>query len=395
MMGPRASRGARTIVAAAAIGGVALATVGACTLYSTGLGDVGGDASIIPPTQDAMTSEPPVEIADAQEAAADVPTSDGPDACAPIETDCLDGIDNDCNGKTDCADPACTAGYTCVPTASNGWSGYALYDDGRTTGCPTSYPTALDTYEGIIFSPATCTACSCTASGTTCGTSAVSCGATCTVALDTIGATCDDFGDPITIDGTSSCSASVPPATGGTCASGGGGATVPPVSFSKLSRTCGATHGPGGGCAAGNSCVADAPTGTHGICLTQVVAGSVLCPTAYPHANVVMPTATSFTDTRACTSCSCGGPNGASCSGSVTLFPATACPPPDPFNDSGVPLPLTANGTCEPNLVTASSSYASGSLQTTVTSQGSCVADGGASTGSVTPVNQTAYCCQN
>src|SRR5438270_2551965 len=28
-----------------------------------------------------------------------------PDACDVLESDCLDGIDNDCNGVADCADP--------------------------------------------------------------------------------------------------------------------------------------------------------------------------------------------------------------------------------------------------------------------------------------------------
>jgi len=32
---------------------------------------------------------------------------------------CTDGIDNDCNGATDCADPACSAGPPCVPALSN------------------------------------------------------------------------------------------------------------------------------------------------------------------------------------------------------------------------------------------------------------------------------------
>jgi hypothetical protein len=392
-MGPHASRNARAIVAAASIAGVALAAVGACTLYSTGLGDIGGDASIVPPEHDAGSFDAPVVlISDANEAAADVIVPNGPDGCAPLETNCLDGIDNDCNGKTDCADPACGAGYTCVPSAANGWSGYALYDDGRGAPCPSSYPTQVDTYEGIIFSPASCAACVCTPSGVACGTTNVACGATCGVTNDAVGTSCVDFGDAITIDGTSSCSASVPTTTGGSCASSGGGATIPPVSFSKLSRTCVATGGAGGGCAAGNSCVAVAPTGTHGACVSQAIIGSVLCPSGYPHANVVMPTSTSFTDTRACTSCSCTGPNGASCAGSVTLDPALDCAA---AGFGAAPITFAANGACNPDLVDAATSFLSGSLQATVTSQGSCATDGGAPTGSVTPANQTAYCCQN
>ncbi len=346
------------------------------------------------PVLDGSPADVPVTIVDAHEAAADVSAPpDGPDACAPLETDCLDGVDNDCNGQTDCADPACGAGYTCVPAAATGWDGYALYDDGRLTACPDTYPTQLDTYEGIISFPATCTACSCAASGATCGTSSVACGATCAVAQDAVGTACSNFGDAISIDGTSSCSASAPPLVPGTCASSGGVATIIPAAFSKLSRTCGATRGPGGGCVAGNSCVAKAPAGTHGMCVSQAVAGSVVCPSAYPHANIVMPTATSFDDTRGCTSCSCAGPNGASCSASVTLFTGSACT--GSFGgDGGSQISLVANGTCNANVVSAPTSFLSGELQSTVT-QGSCSAGGGAPTGSVTPLNQTAYCCQN
>ncbi len=31
---------------------------------------------------------------------------------------CTDGVDNDCNGQTDCADAACTGGGACIPTLS-------------------------------------------------------------------------------------------------------------------------------------------------------------------------------------------------------------------------------------------------------------------------------------
>jgi len=390
------SRRARVIVAVTSIGGIALATVGACTLYSTGLADSGGDASVIVPGHDATAPDAPVEVADAQEAAADVGAPEaGPDGCAPIETNCLDGLDNDCNGLTDCADPACTAGYECVPSPATEWTGYSLYDDGRATACPSTYGTQEDTYEGLIFSPAQCAACVCTASGAACGTSAVACGPTCGATLATLGATCDDFGVAVSLDPSSSCSATVPTASAGTCASSGGAATSPPVSFSKLSRTCGETSGPGGGCSVGQACVAKPPSGTHGVCVSQAVSGATLCPSAYPHAYIVMPSATSFDDTRGCTSCSCGSPRGVSCAASVTLYPAIGCTDGSAGDDGGGPISFAANGTCQPDLVDASTAFASGMLQANVTSQGSCTPDGGTATGTVLPTNQTAYCCQD
>src|SRR5690349_18294984 len=50
--------------------------------------------------------------------------------------DCDDGLDNDCNGKTDCADTACTALYQCIPTPPVGWTLTAESDNTR-PACPT------------------------------------------------------------------------------------------------------------------------------------------------------------------------------------------------------------------------------------------------------------------
>jgi len=33
------------------------------------------------------------------------------------------GVDDDCNGLVDCADPGCVVGFECVETAPDGWSG--------------------------------------------------------------------------------------------------------------------------------------------------------------------------------------------------------------------------------------------------------------------------------
>jgi hypothetical protein len=392
-MGWSSSRRATTILGVISAVGIALAAVGACTLYSTGLGEVPGDAATTVPIDDATASEPPVEIPDARQSAADADgTAPGvPDGCAPIETDCLDGIDNDCNGLTDCADPACTQGYQCVPSAPSGWTGYALYDDSRAVPCPASYGAQLDTYEGLIFSPATCSACQCTATGATCGTSAVACGPTCGATDDSLAPGCEALAVAIEVDAGGSCSASAPAAIPGTCASAGGAATITDVTFAKLSRTCGATGGAGGGCASAQACVAKPPAGTHGACVSQTTSGSTLCPSAYPHAYVVLPSATSFADTRACTGCSCGGPSGASCAASVTLSPVAGCG----SDDGGAPVTFPADGVCHGGLVDAGTTFVSGALEAGVASQGACVAEGGAPTGTVTPMNQTAYCCQD
>jgi hypothetical protein len=392
-------RSPSALALAALAAGVGLAMAAACTLYSNGESTAGGDGGMTP--SDATlpdTSPPPHEDAgqDAPSPGSDAgPKDSGADACEPIETNCLDGIDNNCNGLTDCADPACTAGFECVPAAAGGWSGYAIYDDTRTTACPSTYPTQDDTFEGLISSPATCSSCVCTASGTTCGASSLRCeddGGPCTAStpVASLSASCTALGPGVTTDGRATCAASAPAATGGSCAASGGAATLPPVSFSKLSRTCTATSGPGAGCAAGNVCVAKAPAGSHGVCVTEATSGTAICPGGYSHAFVVLPTATSFDDTRSCTACACGGLTGASCTAAMaTLFLSSDC------EDGGGPgsVSLPADGNCHP-IGGAAATFASGSL-TTTTNQGSCPPSGGAPTGSVTAENPTAYCCQN
>jgi hypothetical protein len=389
------------VVALALAGATGLTLGGACTLYSNGEGNGADGGPTILPSTDATqldtAAPPPVDAGDEDVAPPPVDSGkDGaPSTCAPLETNCLDGIDNDCNGLVDCADPACTAGYTCVAPAA-GWTGYALYDDTRAAACPSTYPTQADTFEGMIFSPASCGACACTAGGATCGPSNLTCeddGGACTasMAIASLTASCTALGAGLAADGTTMCAASAPTATAGSCAASGGAASLSAVSFSKLSRTCTATTGPGGGCTGAQVCVAKPAAGSHGVCVSQPVSGSALCPSGYAHAFVVVPTATSYDDTRACTSCSCGGVSGASCSATATLFGGADC---DAGTNALPPPILPADGVCQ-TVATSPTTFLGGSLQSTVTSQGSCAADGGAATGTVTPVSQTAYCCQN
>jgi hypothetical protein len=391
-------RPARTsaLVVTAVVAGVGLAMAAACTLYSSGDGAAGDGGTI--PTDATMQDTTPPKQDSGEDSPGPVPDGGpkdtGADSCEPIETDCLDGIDNNCNGLTDCADPACTAGYECVPAATGGWGGYAIYDDTRTNACPSSYPTQADTYEGLMFSPATCTSCACDASGTTCNPSSLRCeddGGTCTAStpLTSLSASCTALGGGLTTDGHAMCAASAPVAAGGSCTASGGAATLSPVSFGKLSRTCGATSGPGGGCTTGNVCVAKPPGGSHGVCVSQPASGTVICPAGYNDAFVVLPTATSFDDTRGCTACACGGLTGASCAATATLFLSGDC------EDGGGPgsVALPADGNCHP-IGPGAATFASGSLST-MTNQGSCAPSGGAPTGTVTAENPTAYCCQN
>ena len=82
---------------------------------------------------------------------------DGGDAGPCVKTGpeiCDDGIDNDCNGRTDCADDACGAKYRCVARAPDDWQLTAIVQGGR-PGCPDGFGDSSDvkTVRGNTGSP--------------------------------------------------------------------------------------------------------------------------------------------------------------------------------------------------------------------------------------------------
>ena len=65
-------------------------------------------------------------------------------SCQPTGPEvCDDGIDNDCNGGVDCADPACTKGFACVDAPPDGWALILLAQDSRPS-CPAGYAVTTD-----------------------------------------------------------------------------------------------------------------------------------------------------------------------------------------------------------------------------------------------------------
>jgi hypothetical protein len=188
--------------------------------------------------------------------------------------------------------------------------------------------------------------------------------------------------------------------TPGSCTPSGGAPTKAAPSFAQLSRVCAAAR-TGGGCAAGAACVAK-PTGTaHGVCLSQPLVGSALCPTAYAHPHVVSPDGLT-NDTRGCTACTCGAPTGAACNEQITLHTGAGCDDPDGglFDDAGAalgsdPATFAGNNTCQTGLVSAAEAFVSGIMTTSVATDGTCAAAAATPTGSVTVTTQVQYCCQN
>lgn len=94
------------------------------------------------------------------------PSQGGSAACVPKAEDCFDGVDDDCDLKTDCEDPDCTATAMC--TESGGPDGLALILDGD-QACPKEFAWAQESsiFQGLTAEN-TCGGCSCQASDITC-----------------------------------------------------------------------------------------------------------------------------------------------------------------------------------------------------------------------------------
>lgn len=218
---------------------------------------------------------------------------------------CGDGIDNDCNGGVDCADPACSAaGFVCVDGPPDGWSAVVLATSAR-PACPVGF-SASDVR--VVEGEGTF-ACSCACSGGCAATSTVAFGAdnTCaagseSLSSETNGAcqtksfTIDDFAKITTPSGTctSRTTTSNNPTNGRLCVTA---ATV------------------AGGCSEGRSCVPQ-PNGFEACVMRP---GANACPAAYPTKRRV---GSDVDDKRTCVGCTCGA---AVCSTEIEIWGQPNC----------------------------------------------------------------------
>lgn len=211
---------------------------------------------------------------------------------------CTDGLDNDCNGKTDCDDPACSA-FACVAAAPAGWSFVAFSPNTRPACSPMWFP-ATDLK--VLSSDAPSCACTCVGDGgTPCDAGAInvywSTGSLCPAAPTfsvAANGTCQPVlsgpnmhpSDVVAFDvppGPASCEPSAPP--------------IPPPSDG---RVC--ANGLGVGKCAGQSVCAPQAVAPLIRCVMQATAGAT-CPTGFPtHYQV----GASMADARSCTGCTCG-----------------------------------------------------------------------------------------
>jgi len=251
-------------------------------------------------------------------------TTKGPEICD-------DGIDNDCNGLTDCSDPACLVGYECSPTIPAGWTPVAYNSGSPSASCPSGYPTAVD----VKRAPSSNT-CSCTCSPTngSCGAGSVSftpgsmfaCNAS-AVSLPALDGACGTPPSPISVGGLAQVKIT-PPASPTSC-SGTPGTTLPPM---EDRRYCAGPTRAGIGCTKSGACV-PRTSGSYDGCIMKD--GVQTCPSGYSNTRRV---GTAPTDTRACGgSCTCSP---SSCGGKLELYSSANC-------SGGKALEHSANDKCE------------------------------------------------
>jgi hypothetical protein len=300
---------------------------------------------------------------------------DGGDAGPCVKTGveiCDDGIDNDCDGKTDCADNSCQQRFTCVDAAPDDWTLTALADGAR-PNCPTGFDEAKDVRTVVGESgPA---ACACDCSG------AASCAPAGIVAAFDNDSGCNANTETFAVK--SSCERvsinlsanTFVKATAGTASACGGSknGVAPPV---RDSRTC-ALPKVGGGCGSGQVCV---PRANNNFALCVSKPGSIACPGAFPstrHAG------TNASDSRTCGTCTC---TASPCTGELHLFDNKDC-----SNDEKLKITATASpGAC--GHLTNGGFQARG-YTSTVT--GGCVMTGSPQgAGTLSLSDETTICCK-
>jgi hypothetical protein len=335
-----------------------------------------------------------------------------PDSCVPMPENCTNGVDDDCNGLIDCADPTCmTRGYACVPEWPSGWTPVALYDTLQAGGPAPTIPscTTGDTaYDNLLafgyYNPVpTAATCSCSAcgspSGITCSDPTVGTGSSvgcATGAPASIGTSCTSF-SPVQTGGVNGISlvATSAPSGGGTCADSTSTQTIPtwePTSTSSwegAGRVCGAETAPStlqgaaAGCPSEDYCLLAPTNGL--VCIYN--SSQQTCPssTLYTGQHTY---STSGTDNRTCTgSCTCTpDTTGVTCSSTVDVYNGGTC--------TGSVVTLTDTSPCNsgnpPNWGDPMSGQA-----TLTPSGGSCTLSSSyALTGSIVPGGtQTTVCC--
>ena len=308
------------------------------------------------------------------------PTNGGVEACD-------DGLDNDCNGATDCQDPACNA-FACEPaTPSGGWTPVAFADT-PVTSCPAGW--GPSTAIKWVLGDGTDGSCACTCNGSggtfaTCtgGTDAVStfagsasCGGTASNSnFNAQTAACVNLATPIAFGSNDSAQMAAP---------SGPTTCTPNIVITKNNvgpgTTCAAPAKNGGGCMVGTVCAPK--TAALRYCVAKP--GLTACPAPF---TVRRRAGTDANDPRACNACSCSPAT--PCSASLTVYSTNNC-------TGGQNQTITPAGGCAPSAFNSVNAKIN-SYEAAVT--GGCAPPVGFNTtitgGDVTFTGDETICCTN
>lgn len=226
---------------------------------------------------------------------------------------CDDGLDNDCDGKIDCADSNCTAGFACEE-APAGWTPIA-FAPAAPPACAAS-TTASDLKVAAGDGNASCS-CSCAGAGGSCATGSFTVTSsgeiTCAVApvTGTVPATGNCLAIPTQFQAGAFLKAT-PPAPPLSCTPS---ATVNGALTSG--RQCQAARF-GTGCGANQVCAPKAAA-MMASCITKP--GKNVCPAGFAKRSTA---GTAATDDRSCPGCTCNGPTPCT-GGTVSVYGNSAC----------------------------------------------------------------------
>jgi hypothetical protein len=285
------------------------------------------DATVGPVTGDDTSSEAPSEDQ------SPAPQADAPqaDVCGSTEN-CTDGIDNNCDGLTDCQDPLCVqSGYSCVDPAPVGWS-FIAFTAASQPACPSELPQSALVDVDVTAAPAQCS-CTCTLD------SPPACTGMFLVTIGDQGA-CGTYAADGPADGTCIGAGTVlpyaqvwPPAGASAGACKANPVTTKPDAKATRGQICSGEETFGAGCVGGQVCArVPSPFLT---CVAK--AGQQVCPSGGGYSTLHF--AGVLSDTRGCTPCACESPpkcgiawdlfNNPNCAGNpkVTLHPTDTCGP--------------------------------------------------------------------
>jgi len=323
------------------------------------------------------------------------PVDAGPppdDACATAEI-CNNGLDDNCDGKIDCEDPQCNAGWSCTPVAiPAGWSVVEYVANARPS-CAPSYATSVDVVEGPEGSPASC---GCTCPVTTPGTCE---NGSVAVAVGS-GLGCSPLGSATNAANNGACSVlpstlDYAPGPGAKMQVTGPGYTagqctgVPTQSESDAGaanqgRICRDIQSTGAGCSNGAACAPVAQGDGFAVCILH--SGVQTCPAGFPTLHAV---GGGLADGRGCTACTCGTATATCQNAQMTFFTDGGC-------DDASSATVAADGKCNdfpgPNGL-GGPTYIAYEYAAQVASEG-CAPSPVSPDGGVTLTQPRTVCCQ-